>query len=193
MIAICFNLTTELDTAQREQAIEMCIASIAQGDKAALSQLYETTKSSVYGFALSMLKHPQDAEDVLQDTYLQVYRGAKSYQPQGKPMAYIITITRNLCLMKFRQDKKTTDIPEDMWATFFAENEGLTADDSIALNGYMMALSTQERQIVSLYAISGFKHREIAEILQMPLSTVLSKYNRALKKLKKYYTEGENI
>ncbi|MEG0091490.1 MAG: RNA polymerase sigma factor [Oscillospiraceae bacterium] len=193
MIAICFNLTTELDTAQREQAIEMCIASIAQGDKAALSQLYETTKSSVYGFALSMLKHPQDAEDVLQDTYLQVYRGAKSYNPQGKPMAYIITVTRNLCLMKFRQDKKTVDISEDMWGTFFSENENLSAEDSIALNGYMQALSQQERQIVSLYAISGFKHREIAEILNIPLSTVLSKYTRALKKLKKYYTEGENI
>ncbi|MEG1896051.1 MAG: RNA polymerase sigma factor [Oscillospiraceae bacterium] len=193
MIAICFNLTTDFAAAQRDTQCESYIERMASGDKAALSALYETTKSSVYGFALSLLKNPQDAEDVLQDTYLQVYRGAKSYNPQGKPMAYIITVTRNLCLMKFRQDKKTVDISEDMWGTFFSENENLSADDSIALNGYMQALSQQERQIVTLYAVSGFKHREIAEILNIPLSTVLSKYTRALKKLKKYYTEGENI
>ena len=48
-------------------------------------------------------------------------------------------------------------------------------------------LSDEERQIVMLHAVSGFKHREIARLLEMPLSTVLSKYNRAMKKLRKIY------
>ena len=46
-------------------------------------------------------------------------------------------------------------------------------------------LNQQERQIVVLHAVSGFRHREIAQLLQLPLPTVLSKYHRALKKLKK--------
>jgi RNA polymerase sigma-70 factor (ECF subfamily) len=49
----------------------------------------------------------------------------------------------------------------------------------------MRVLSDEERQIVILHAVSGVKHREIAKIMEMPLPTVLSKYNRAMKKLKK--------
>lgn len=54
----------------------------------------------------------------------------------------------------------------------------------------MKILSDEERQIVTLYAVSGFKHREIAGFLDIPLPTVLSRYNRALKKLRKYLTES---
>ena len=53
----------------------------------------------------------------------------------------------------------------------------------------MKILSDEERQIVTLHAVSGFKHREIAGFLDIPLPTVLSRYNRALKKLRKYLTE----
>ena len=51
-------------------------------------------------------------------------------------------------------------------------------------------LSLEEREIVYLYAIAGFKHREIANLLQLPLATVLSKYHRSIKKLKIKYEEG---
>jgi RNA polymerase sigma-70 factor (ECF subfamily) len=52
-------------------------------------------------------------------------------------------------------------------------------------------LSDEERQIITLHAVSGLKHRQIAELLDIPLSTVLSKYNRAIKKLQNK-TEGGN-
>lgn len=59
------------------------------------------------------------------------------------------------------------------------------------LHSAVAALSEQERQIVLLYAVTGWKHREIAALLQMPLPTVLSKYHRALKKLKTHW-KGED-
>ena len=52
------------------------------------------------------------------------------------------------------------------------------------LESYLKLLSDEERQIVVLHAISGFKHHEIAKVLKLPLPTVLSKYSRALKKLR---------
>lgn len=55
----------------------------------------------------------------------------------------------------------------------------------------MKQLTDQERQIVMLHAVAGFKHREIAELLELPLSTVLSKYRRALKKLRHSLEKGE--
>ena len=74
----------------------MCIQKNAAGDKEALAALYEQTHAAVYGFALSILKNAQDAEDVLQDTYIQVWKAAENYVSAGKPLSWIFTITRNL-------------------------------------------------------------------------------------------------
>ena len=63
-------------------------------------------------------------------------------------------------------------------------------DDRIVLEGVLSLLSQEEREIIMLYAVSGMKHKEIAESLGLKLSTTLSKYHRALKKLKNYL-EGE--
>ena len=59
-------------------------------------------------------------------------------------------------------------------------------EDRGVLRACLEQLSDQERQIVALHAVAGFKHREIAALLELPLSTVLSKYNRAIKRLKQY-------
>ena len=60
------------------------------------------------------------------------------------------------------------------------------------LNMAMNELADQERQIVILHAVTGFKHREIAAVLELPLATVLSKYRRALQKLKTKLEGGES-
>lgn len=61
--------------------------------------------------------------------------------------------------------------------------------DAMVLRSALEILKEDERQIVLLHASAGLKHREIAADLQMPLATVLSKYNRAIKKLKQYLRE----
>lgn len=63
-------------------------------------------------------------------------------------------------------------------------------DDRIVLESVMEILDEDERKIVNLYAISGLKHKEIAESLGLKLNTTLSKYHRALAKLRKHLTEG---
>ena len=72
------------------------------------------------------------------------------------------------------------------WERALADRSGLTAEDKSVLAACMERLSDEERQIVTLHALSGFRHREIAALLELPLPTVLSKYSRALKKLKEY-------
>ena len=79
------------------------ILRIAQGDTAALEVLYRQTSSSIYGFALSILRDPVAAEDVMQDTFVSVMQSAPGYQPSGKPMAWLLTIARNLALMRLRR------------------------------------------------------------------------------------------
>ena len=159
---------------------------IAAGEQAALAQLYEQTQASVFGFALSILKNTHDAEDVLHDCYVAVWQGAAGYRSRGKPLAWILTVTRNLCLQQLRTRSRVSDLAPEDWEPYLADKEGVTLEDRSILRSCMEQLRDEERQIVTLHALSGFKHREIAAILQLPLPTVLSKYHRAVKRLKQH-------
>lgn len=167
---------------------EALLQQLAQGDREALAAFYAQTRSAVYGFALSILKNPQKAEDVMQDTYIRIVQAAESYSPQGKPMAWVFTIVRRLALMKLREDAKAP-LPLEEWLPAPEDSPAQASIERMALRAAFSILSDEERQIVMLHALTGMKHRELAETLQAPLSTVLSKYRRALNKLKNYLKE----
>jgi RNA polymerase sigma-70 factor (ECF subfamily) len=152
------------------------------GDAAAFSELYEKTSSAVYGFALSILRNRQDAEDVMHDTYIRVYSGAAAYKPAGKALTWMMTIVKNLCYSRLRDGKILQDIDDLELAADHSMQE--IAEDRQILETAMQILSFDERQIVVLHAVTGMKHREIAEILSLPAGTVVSKYNRALRKMR---------
>lgn len=163
---------------------ETLFCKIGEGDKDAFFRLYEQTSNAVFAYALSLLRNQEDAEDVMQETYMKIRSAAHLYRPMGKPMAWILTIARNLCLMKFKQQKHYSAVPveeikEDLDCSQIKDRE-----DRIVLETAFQVLSQEECQIIILHAVSGLKHREISEALHLPLSTVLSKYNRGLKKLR---------
>lgn len=166
------------------KVLESLLARIAKGDKSALGELYERTRAAVLGFAMSMASTPVDAEDVLHDTYLAVYSSAESYTAKGKPMAWIMTIAKNLARMRMRKARRQLDIADDDWGRYLASKSEVSSDERILLQTAMKILSDDEQQIVMLHAVAGVKHREIAAILDMPTATVLSKYSRAIKKLR---------
>lgn len=157
---------------------------IGQGEKEAFCKLYGQTCNAVYTYALSLLHNQQDAEDVMQETYLKIHSAAHLYTPMGKPMAWILTIARNICMMKFRQLKHSSVIPLEKIREELDFSQIEDSEDRIVLETAFQVLSREECQIIVLHAVSGLKHREISELLHLPLSTVLSKYNRGLKKLR---------
>lgn len=181
------TINSELNTDTAE--LDALILGVAAQDSTAFHGLYEKTRSAIYAFALSVLKNTHDAEDVLHDCYLNIHSAAGAYRTSGKPMAWILTIARNLCLQKLRDYKKSADIPQEDWEPYLQSRESISVEDKLVLHGCMELLSDQERQIVVLHAVAGFKHRETAKMLRLPLSTVLSKYNRSIKKLNTYLSE----
>ena len=82
-------------TRDEMRELETLLSRIAQGDKEALGMLYERTHGAIYGFALSLVRRPSDAEDILQETFLRVYAAAERYRPEGKPMAWMMTGTQS--------------------------------------------------------------------------------------------------
>lgn len=159
------------------------------GDMEAFHKLYELTAKGIYSYALSILQHPQDAEEVMQDTYLTAWRQISQYETEGKPMAWLLTIAKNLCYMRLRKKK---DHPHISYEELEQDEPGeLCTQIELAPEKQMLlealnALKEEERKIILLHDAGNMKHREIAEYLGVPLSTVLSKYHRAMKRLQRF-------
>jgi len=168
---------------------EALLLRIAAGEQEALVELYDRTRAAVYALAVSILKNIHDAQDVTQDSFVRIWESAPQYRPQGSPIAWILTIARNQARMKLRQRSRNAELDEDAWKDIPAQTPAVTPEDRYLLQTALAALSEQERQIVMLHA-AGLKHREAAELLEMPLATVLSKYHRALKRLRAF-VEGD--
>ena len=191
MLFFCSVPAKESTAPIKEALLEEYMAQIAKGDRDALGALYHQANTAVYSFALSILKNTSDAEDALHDCFLDIYQAAEHYRPQGKPMAWVLTITRNLAISRLREHGRTEPLVQEDWQDRLADHPAVTHEDRMMLEAVLSALSDEERQIVTLHALTGLRHREIAALLGLPLPTVLSKYSRALKKLQLAWKEAD--
>lgn len=164
---------------------------IGKGDSKALDELYHLTERSLYAFTVSLTRDHEMALEIMQETYLKILSAAHIYKPMGKPLAWIFTITKNLYYNEIRKSGRyetqdPAELSNDKKFSYVTD-----AEDRLVLEGVLEKLTEEEREIILLYAISGMRHREIAESLDMKLSTLLSKYHRGLKKLRSYLEKEE--
>lgn len=169
--------------------LDQLLAAMAAGDQEAFAQLYTAARAAVFGFALAILRSRQDAEDVTQETFVRAFLGADGYRSSGKPMAWLLTIAKHLSYEKHRGAGRIVALPDTAWLEAAAGE--LSPEERVVVRAAMECLSDEERQIVTLHAVSGLKHREIGDLLGLPLPTVLSKYHRALKKLRSELKEDD--
>lgn len=188
---LSIRMTIEPAPAEERQELQQQLLRIAGGEREALTELYQHTRLAVYGLALSYLKNVQDAQDLTQDVYVQVWNCAEQYCPSGSPIGWLLTVCRNLCLMHLRREKKNAALSEEEWNAIPVQECGLDADERALLQHALALIGEEERRIVLLHAVTGMKYREIAALLEMPLATVLSKYHRALKKMR-IFLEGDD-
>lgn len=170
---------------REEYYLEKYLQGIKERDLGSMEAFYHLTATKIYAYALALLKNRYDAEDVLHNVYLKVYEAVIDYRNTGRAMAWIMTIARNLCLEKLRE-RKSSAFDENI-LNEEDEKEELGVSDRLLIRQVFKLLAEEERKIVILHAVSGLKHREIAAELNLPLATVLSKYHRAIKKLKINY------
>ena len=102
-------MTTEYAPAEERRELQRLLIRVAGGDRDALAELYQRTRAAVYGLALSYLKNAHDAQDLTQDVYVQVWDCAAQYRPTGSPMGWLLTVCRNLCLMRTPFPRRSAD------------------------------------------------------------------------------------
>ena len=189
MLLLYTVLSDMEDAAQkRNAAIHTALVQLAQGDANALAVVYEQSKAAVFGTALAILRSRPDAEDILHDTYIQIYRMAHRYNQSGRPLPWILAITQNLARMKLRK-KSSSELPQEELELPEGLDPTSTAEDRMVLQTALQVLEDAEREIVMLHAVAGFKHREIARLMGISLPAAVSKYHRAIKKLSKSLQE----
>ncbi|HKL94027.1 MAG TPA: RNA polymerase sigma factor [Clostridia bacterium] len=164
---------------------------LQNGDETAFEVIYNETKRGLFSFILSFCKNYHTAEDIMQNTYIKLRTSVQSYTAGSNALAWIFTIAKNLALNDIAKRKREVYSDFEQGAVEYGE---YTIDDKMTsplLKIIEQNLNEAEQRIVLLYLVSGFKHREIADMLNKPLGTVLWTYRNAISKLRKVM-EKEN-
>src|SRR3954467_5795380 len=171
-------------------------------DQAEFAELAMEHMPSLYSAALRMTRNPADAEDLVQETYLKAYRAFGSFQAGTNLKAWLYRILTNTFINSYRSRKRRPeqtelDDVEDLYlyrrlGGLEAATAGRSAEDEVLdhftdddVKGALEALPEQFRMAVLLADVEGFSYKEIADILDVPIGTVMSRLHRGRKALQK--------
>jgi RNA polymerase sigma-70 factor (ECF subfamily) len=171
-------------------------------DQAQFADLAMPYMSALYSAALRMTRNPSDAEDLVQETYLRAYRGFGGFQEGTNLKAWLYKILTNTFINTYRAKKRRPeqeqlDDVEDFYlyrrlggleavdADRSPEAEVLDAIPEESVKQALEDLPEQFRMAVLLADVEGFSYKEIAEITDVPIGTVMSRLHRGRKALQK--------
>lgn len=164
------------------------IRASAAGDRAAFRRLYDATSPKLFGVILRIARDRPIAEEVLQETYLRVWRNAERFSPEaGQPMAWLAVIARNRAIDRIRAERVApTAAPgggEDALARLAAPGAGDPAVRE-ALRRCLEGLDAEARDCVVLAYCLGLSREELAERFNRPVGTVKTLLHRTIKLLR---------
>lgn len=174
-----------------------CLRLMTGGDSSALAELYDRYGSLVYSVALRILRSPADAEDAVQQAWVQVWKTAPSYDPQrGSVAAWILTVGRSRALDLYRSlgSRRRAETHAEAAPTATPEDPVRGAAMSqlgARVRGALEALSPQQRQVLEIAYFEGLSQSQIAERLKAPLGTVKSWTRQGLTRLKELLPQEE--
>ena len=158
------------------------IKRISNGENRAVEELFLLYKDKVFRMALVILGDRFLSEDVVQETFLRVQQNAKSYQFRNSEREWIMTIAHNIAIDMLRKRKKEM-VQEEIISHSEVSDVVIDCDNDVGFLQLIEPLNELDKQIVSLHLISELKHREIAHILNMSVSAVKKRYERAIKRI----------
>lgn len=171
--------------------LDILIARIKEsGDETAFCGVLRThVKRFVFVFVVYS-KEKGSCRRPYADTYVRFRQSVQSYK-SGNPAAFLIEIGKNIAFNHIKRAKYETATDFSEWEPVSGEKSVEDLADTTVTDAMKKVLTADESQIVMLYVVAGFKHREIAEIVKKPVGTVLWTYNNSLKKLRKYLKEEQ--
>lgn len=165
--------------------IEHLIARVAIGDRASFSRLYDATSGKLLGVCFNVLNERSAAEDALQDTFIKVWKNAKSYSVNGlSPMTWLITIARNTAIDRLRTKRVVVNL-DDVSHTMSApgpspEQSAIASSEAKRIANCLDELEVDRRAAVKSAYLEGQSYLELSAKFDIPLNTVRTWLRRAL-------------
>lgn len=168
--------------------INKIINQAKNGDKQAFNELITFYEQDLYKIARSRLKE-EDVYDAIQETIITIYQSLNKLSKLSSFKSWMIKILINKCNDLYRKKENSHNVSYDIFENEDYLNKTIQDDSNLEFNSLMNLLDYDERIIVILYYIEGYKSREIAETLKIKHNTVRSKLHRAKLKLREYVKE----
>lgn len=149
----------------------------------AFDLIYKEYSDFVYGVSLSVLHNTYNANDVAQEVFIKIYNLKIDNFPITNPIGWLYQLTKNESLMFMRKQKSVQnlgDISECVKTSSF-ENKLL---DKLSFEDLISTLDATSKEIITLKTVTGLKHRDIANLLNIPEGTVRWRYRKALDELR---------
>ena len=155
------------------------------GEPVGLAELYELMGRAIFTTAYVITGHREDAEDILQDTLVEIYQDARFYRPRTNPRAWVLTVTRHTALDAVRKRTRHATAPLDTAEALPTPPDA--HEEFSALWDLLAVLSPEERELVVLRLYHGLSHGEIAETLRISTAAAQKRYRRAIDKLRAHH------
>lgn len=163
---------------------------IKQKDELAFEEVYFMTNKMVYSIIISITKDEDVTEDLMQDTYIKMVKNINQFQAGYNFKTWLGTIARNLAIDYYRRNQREYVVDISLEEQQFFETTEKNLDLEAEAFELLDTLTSDEQLIVLLRVIDELTFREIAEITERPLGTVIWSYNNSIKKLSKMYKGG---
>jgi RNA polymerase sigma-70 factor (ECF subfamily) len=162
------------------------LGAVAKGDAAAFERLYDATRSKLYGVLLRILGRPELAEDVMQETYLKVWKMADKFDPaQASPITWMVAIARNRAIDIVRKRKEISIEEEPEAQNVASESPAPLArremtEELRRLLSCLGKLDPEKQRIVLLAYYSGWSREQLSTKLDIPVNTIKTWLRRSL-------------
>ena len=186
-----------VDAGNSDEALERSLIVRAKaGEREAFSLLIRHNIQRVYRAAHAVVRNHDDAEDIAQETFVRAYQSIGRFDETRPLFPWLYRIARNLCLNRIeRVTKRETELPEFDYlpdASAGPEESVIAAEERRLVRHAVGRLPDQHRQIIELSHFQECSYREIADILDVPMGTVMSRLYNARRKLKELLETDEN-
>jgi RNA polymerase sigma-70 factor (ECF subfamily) len=169
------------------------LRSISEGDRYAFSCFYDQYAKLLFAIAFRILNDQKEAEDVLQEVFVQIWEKSGSYSPLlGKPVSWAVTLTRNKAIDYLRAHQRRSKLLEQASAEMLAHASGSPranasargAEHAELISTAVAELPADQRKAIELAFFTGLTQNEISETLKEPLGTIKARIRRGMLKLR---------
>ncbi len=157
-------------------AIEKCL----KGEKDAFRYLVERYQAQAVGHCVSLLGNRQDALDATQEAFIDAFQALKNFDRARRFYPWFYVLLRHRCYKLMAKKHEAENIDE---TEILAPQNGVSNEERITLEKALLALTKEDREIITLKYLDGLSYREIAEYLEIPDGTVMSRLFYARKQL----------